>query len=148
MDTVAAFMRKPNPNLTAAFALIAVLALAGGCGGSDEDEPADTVRAYLEAFGSGDGEAACEKLTESTRRLIVPQAARGVGARDCAGAIRALHDRLTIAQAREFEDAEPTDTKIRGENAEVKFRAGSLRGKAELREVDGEWKVSLVPRAR
>ena len=118
-----------------------------GCGKSDRDAAADTVTSYLEAFGAGDGKEACDKLTPETRRLIAPRVAEKLGGRDCPDAIRALWGRLPASQADALRRAVATRVKVRGEAAEVRFRAGRARGVAKLRKGGDGWKISLLPRA-
>lgn len=128
--------------------LLGAGAALSGCGSSESESPADTVTAYLKAFGAGDGEEACRRLSEETRRVIAPRVAKKLGGRDCPDAVRALQARLTAPQARAFEMATATRTQERGEMAEVRFRAGTARGVARLRKVDKDWKISLLPQAR
>ena len=145
MQTVAARMREST--LIPATLLGVGLALAG-CGKSDRDRAADTVTAYLEAFATGDAEEACGKLTEQTKRVLVPQVGRRLGARGCDKAIPALRARLTVPQADALKEAKVTSVRIRGRVADVRFRAKQLRGVAKLRKADGDWKISLLPEAR
>ncbi len=119
-----------------------------GCGQSDRDRAADTVTSYLDAFAAGEAEEACGKLTDQTKRVVIPRVTRGLRRRDCAAAIPALRVRLTVTQADALEEATVTRVKIRGDVADVRFRAGQLRGVAKLRKADGDWKISLLPRAR
>lgn len=142
-ETAGAPMRPKTLSLLLATG--AVLALPG-CLHSDEDAAAEVVKTYLKAFAEGDGEKACSKLSEQTRRVTVPKVARGVGAKDCEGAIRALRARLSAAQVDALERTETTRVKLRGKTAEVAFRAGSLRGIAKARKSDDGWKISLLPR--
>ena len=119
-----------------------------GCGGSDADTPGDTVVSYLRAFGLGDGEVACDRLTEATERVIAPRVAEKLGGKDCPDAIRGLSDRLTVSQANGFKKATVTRVKERGKTADVRFRAGQARGVARLTKGDDGWKISLVPETR
>ena len=127
--------------------LVAGAALAG-CGKSDEEAAADTVTAYLKAFGAGDGEGACERLTEETRRLIAPRVAEKFGGRECPDAVRALTARLPASHANAFQRATTPRVAVKGETAEVRFRAGRVRGVAGLRKTGDGWKISLLPQAR
>lgn len=123
------------------------VALAG-CGKSDEEAAAETVTAYLKAFGAGDGEDACERLTEETRRVIAPRVAEKLGGRDCPDAVRALGTRLPASLADAYQRATTSRVTVRGKMAEVQFRAGRARGVAELRKTGDGWKISLLPQAR
>lgn len=132
--------------------LVPVLLLSAGpalagCGKSDRDAAADTVTSYLKAFGTGDGEGACDRLTPETRRLVAPRVARKLGGRGCPDAIRALWARLPAAQADALTGATVRRVRVKGEAAEVSFRAGRARGVAKLRKSGDGWKISLLPRA-
>ncbi len=131
-----------------ALVLFGAGAVLAGCGKSDRDAAADTVTSYLEAFGAGDGGAACDRLTEETKRSIARRAAEKLGGRDCPDAVRALRNRLSASQADAFEEATATRVQIRGEVANVRFRAGQARGAATLHKVGDGWKISLLPEAR
>jgi len=138
-------MRRPT---LALLALLGAATAFAGCGKSDSEAAGDAVVSYLKAFAAGDGEKACDRLTDETKKVIVPQVGRKVGARDCPAAIKALRTRLTVPQVDGFKRATATRVKVRGDVAEVRFRAGPLRGAAELRKAGGNWKISLLPRAR
>ncbi|MGI8945613.1 MAG: hypothetical protein ACR2GL_05165 [Thermoleophilaceae bacterium] len=142
-----ALSRPINRSTLLLLALLSATALAG-CGKSDSETPGDTVVAYLDAFAAGDGDEACERLTEETKRVLVPRVGRKVGARDCPGAVATLRNRLTVPQADAFSRASATRVRVDGDTAVVRFRADTLRGGAELRKVSGEWKISLLPRSR
>ena len=143
METAGDPMRPKTLSLLVAAG--AVFALPG-CLHSDDDAAADVVETYLRAFAEGDGGKACSKLSEQTRRVTVPQVARGVGAKDCEGAVRALRERLSAGQVDALKQTETTRVKLKGKTAEVSFRAGSLRGTAKAREGSDGWKISLLPR--
>jgi len=128
--------------------LLGAAIVSAGCGKSDSEAAGDAAVAYLEAFAEGDGEKACDTLTDQTKKVIVPQVGRKVGTRDCPAAIKSLRTRLTVPQTDAFKQATATRVKIRGDLAEVRFRAGSLRGAAELRKAGGDWRISLLPRTR
>lgn len=144
MDTATCVLK---PNLVP-LAVLAVGAALSGCGKSDSEAAADTVTTYLKAFGAGDGEEACERLTEETKRDIAFRVAEKFGGSDCPDAIRGLRTRLSAAQADAFEEASATRVRVRGDAADVRFRAGEARGLATLRKAGDEWKISLLPRAR
>lgn len=129
-------------------ALVAVAIALAACGKSSSEMAGDTVVSYLDAFAKGDGEKACDLLTAQTRDVIVPRVGRKIGARDCPAAVKALRGRLTVPQADALGRARVKRVRIRGDLAEVRFRAGPLRGAAELRKSGGDWRVSLLPRTR
>lgn len=127
--------------------LLGAGAALAGCGKSDTDAAGETVTSYLKAFGAGDGEEACSRLTDETRRVIAPRVAKKLGGTNCPDAIRALRTRLSAPQADAFRKATATRVEVRGEAAEVRFRAGQARGVAKLRKAGDEWKISLLPEA-
>ena len=149
--------------------VLVLLALTAGCGGDDStkasDKPAPTgttqqtstdanegatasasgspgpaVRAFLDAYRSGDAQKACAYVTDTftnprNRELKPPKACKKGGAED------ALDQGLTVE-----------DTKIRkdGERAQV-LTLNAKRGRLifSLRQVRGKWRITLVkPRSR
>ena len=128
-------------------ALLAAGAALTGCGRSDSEAVADTVTSYLSAFGAGDGQEACDTLTDETKRLVAPRVAERLGGRDCPDAIRALASRLPASQALAFTRARVTRVDVRGDAADARFRAGRTRGVARLRKTGDGWKISLLPQA-
>jgi len=139
----------PHPMKSPTLVLLALLGAAtalAGCGKSESEAAGDAVVAYLNAFATGDGAKACEMLTDETKKVIVPAVGRKVGARDCPAAIRRLRTRLTVPQTDAFRRATATRVNVRDDVAEVRFRAGSLRGAAELRKSGDDWKISLLPK--
>ncbi len=128
--------------------LLGAGAALAGCGKSDRAAVADTVTTYLRTYGAGDGEAACDGLTEETRRVIAPRVAEKLGGRNCPDAVRALQARLTASQADAFKQATVTRVDVKGDVAEVRFRAGQARGVAKLHKAEDGWKISLLPQGR
>lgn len=128
--------------------LLAAGAALSGCGKSESESAAETVTTYLKAFGAGDGEEACERLTDETKRVIASRVAERFGGSDCPDAIHGLRTRLSASQADAFEEATATRIKVRGDVADVRFKAGRARGLAKLRKAGDEWRISLLPQAR
>lgn len=129
-------------------ALLAAVTALAACGKSDSEAAGDVVVAYLDAFATGDGEKACDLLSEETRKVIVPRVGRRIRARDCPAAVAALRARLSLTQADALERAKVGRVRIRGDVADVRFRAGALRGAAQLRKEGDDWRISLLPRTR
>ena len=148
---------------------IFVLALAlAACGGGDDRAEQEkenrsgaeaTVRAYLTALVTKNGEEACSKFTPEYQRSVVQQNqafARSKGVDDCAGLINAL---TRAAPSVTFEGSKLTpdsvsklrfETSVRqnGEeyNATVTGRQGIQRYELETR--DGDWRISKIERIR
>ena len=76
---------------------VVLVALASGCGASDEEKAKTTVSTYLEAVAKGDGKAACDQLTGEARREILQLAYDQVPefqAPGCSDAVNKLADSL------------------------------------------------------
>ena len=123
-------------------AVMATSVLAG-CGASDEEQAADTVRTYLEAFVDGNGQRACEQLTDAVQRRIVDgfsEGAPSAGITSCEQAIGA------IADQRSTQLAEPVEIKVErvtvdGDRATVRMRGAT--DDAELTKTDNAgWLIS------
>jgi hypothetical protein len=119
----------------AIFCLLAVLALAiGGCGGgdgSDEDEVRGVVRGYFDAFLGGDGQTACDLMSDETRQQIEDT----IG--DCAEALG------SFAQlAPEGASAEIGEVTVDGETAAAEVDVRGNKDTIELERVDGEWLIT------
>ncbi len=124
-------------------AVMATSVLAG-CGASDEEQAADTVRSYLEAVVDGNGQRACEQLTDAVQRRIVDRFSEGApsaGITSCEQAIGAV-----IAYVRSTELAEPVEIKVErvtvdGDSATVRMRGATED--AELTKTDNAgWLIS------
>jgi ketosteroid isomerase-like protein len=118
-------------------ACVAILAIAGGCGRTDDTKVRNTVQDYIDAQSSGDTEAICALYTADFRKL------QGL-ARDCPAQ---LSKQLSAAP-------KATDTTI----AAVKVHEGQSRvdldvsqgGTAPSRvtlgliDKDGHWRIAAI----
>jgi ketosteroid isomerase-like protein len=118
-------------------ACVAILAIAGGCGRTDDTKVRNTVQDYVDAQSKGDVEAICALYTEDFRKL------QGL-AKDCPAQ---LQEQLSAAP-------KPTDTTI----AAVKVHEGQARvdldvsqgGAAPSRvtlgliDKDGHWRIAAI----
>jgi|SRR5918999_3080954 pSer/pThr/pTyr-binding forkhead associated (FHA) protein len=144
--------------------IVAVILVAGGDdGGGDElDGPGaeETVKEYLRAYVDGDGDAACDQLTDDYQEEIVERNEAFVDedVSECPELIEALEERLSGSGGLTFEGEELNDDSIddldlksnvelnsegEGESATVEGPEGQQ--KFELEPVDGEWKISDIP---
>jgi hypothetical protein len=147
--------------------IVAVILVAGGDddggGGGDElrgPEAEETVKDYLRGFVDGDGDAACDTLTDDYREEIVDRLEASVeeDVSDCPELIEALEEQFSTQGGLTFEGEELTEDSIEdldlksdvevntegeGESATVTGPNGQQT--FELEPVDGEWKISDIP---
>lgn len=121
--------------------VVAVLALTvislGACGASDEEQVADTVKRFYRAAAEGDGEEACDQLTDSAR------GAAGPG--QCEAAIEQMGDVGGAATRRRFEAVAVRGTTVRDEEATTDaVLPGQSPVTLRLRQVDGDWKLESL----
>ncbi len=121
--------------------LLAVLALTPisltACGASDEEQVAETVKRFYRATAEGDGEEACDQLTDSAR------GAAGPG--QCEAAIEQMGAIGGPATKRRFEAVAVRGTEVRGKQATTNaVLAGQTPVALRLRQVDGVWKLESL----
>ena len=127
--------------------LVIAAALAGGCGGSDDGAddagPEDVVRTYLEAVADGDGERACDQLTDDVQRQAVdflsaqlPQ----LEASSCADGLGQLAEDLGEEEKDGLRDPGEASAEIDGDTAIVRFEQGTTD--AELTKEGDSWLIS------
>ncbi len=121
--------------------LLAVLVLAPilftACGASDEEQVAETVKRFYRATAEGDGEEACDQLTDSARQAAGPG--------QCEAAIEQLGELGGAATKRRFEAVAVRGTEVRGKQATTKaVVAGQSPVALRLRQVDGVWKLESL----
>jgi hypothetical protein len=113
--------------------------------GNAEADVEKAFESYVQAFARGDGQGACDALTEEAR-AAVKSLAGSVGARDCADAFqRTLEiggDEVTKAARR----IKVHKVRINGGAATVELRSGSQDSIAQLEWVGDTWKISSLPR--
>ena len=121
-------------------AAVAVL-LCAGCGSSDNTStksPGDTLRAWLDATASGDGQTACALMIKGLQQ----QTAAVAGGSDCAAGIKRAGE-LNPAVA-QFNQVKVNHVEILGDRARVTGAVPSIKKNATftLQRVDGKWLVS------
>jgi hypothetical protein len=121
--------------------LLAVLALTPisftACGASDEEQVAETVKRFYRATAEGDGEEACDQLTDSAR------GAAGPG--QCEAAIEQVGQLGGTATRRRFETVAVRGTRVQDKEATTNaVLAGQSPVTLRLREVDGDWKLESL----
>jgi limonene-1,2-epoxide hydrolase len=137
--------------------LLALAAVATGCGGGDSKPDAagaqTLVREYLTALVSKDGKAACSKLTPEYQRSVFAQNqafAKSSGATDCVSLI----DKLThSAPSVSFEGATLTPDTVKKLAFEVKVDGSkaTVTGKKKIQQYelvtrDGHWVIAKIAR--
>jgi predicted NodU family carbamoyl transferase len=129
--------------------LISLALVVAGCGGgnkgSDEDQVRSAVTGYAHAFGNGDGEKACSKLTKGAQAAFVTRVSALVGTRNCAEAIDKLHAAAGATVTAPFRDAKVTAVTVKGDAATATLTAGSGTRTVPLQKQDGDWKIARVP---
>ena len=129
---------------------LAAALLVGACGGDDapsnEEQVATNVNAWTEALAAGDGEGACQLMTEGGR-IAMTDPYDGLGpdrpplASTCEAAVPKLVDdqeRDAVAQS----DVTPTDVTVQGDRAVVQPEGGFC---TYLQRVDDQWLVVNLP---
>ncbi len=123
-----------HPLLFAALALAPIFVSA--CG-SDEEQVAETVKRFYQATSEGDGEEACDQLTDSAR------GAAGPG--ECEAAIEQMGELGGAATKRRLEAVAVRGTEVRGNQATTQaVVAGQSPVALRLRQVDGVWKLESL----
>lgn len=121
-------------------AAVAVLLFAG-CGASDNTSaksPAETLRAWLAATASGDGQTACALMIKGLQQ----QTAAVAGGSDCAAGIKRAGE-LNPAVA-QFNQVKVNHVEVNGDRASVTGAVPSIKKNAtfQLQRVNGKWLVS------
>jgi hypothetical protein len=141
-------------------AVAAGAAMAGcGCGGGDGDA-ASTARAapaggeaaalaavheYVDAFVGGDGDSACELLTEESRREFVEAVEAAVGTSDCGEAFTAAARQFPAELREDFGEAPIEIIDIDEDSAEGRATFAGRTIGLQMRVEDGEWRVANLP---
>jgi hypothetical protein len=141
LDAVPRQARRPPFSGRAGLPLAAVLAFTWifsmVCAGSDEDQVAETVKRFYRAAADGDGEEACDQLTESAREAAGPG--------QCEAAIDQLGELGGATTRRRFEAVEVRGTRVQDKQATTNaVVAGQSPVTLRLRRVDGEWKLESL----
>jgi hypothetical protein len=104
------------------------------------------VETYIAAFVKGDGNAACDRLTNTAREAVIAVAGR-VGAASCPDAFertRRLGGRDVRSVARKIRVTKVQMTKGR---AKVTLNTAGRESIAEVEKEGGKWKIATLPKA-
>ena len=113
-----------------------MLALAG-CGESDEDQIKTQVDTLYAAVADGDGEAACEVVTEEAKKQSEESEDKS-----CAQAIEDGAKELNDDQRERLANIEISEVKVDGDSATVTVKSGDDEEQLNLKKEDDEWKLS------
>ena len=127
-------------------ALAAGYLLFGPAPGSGDQEPAvkKTVDSYVRAFAAGNGDLACDQLTDAAHDAVVGMA-KAIGAEDCPSAmektrqiggdeVRSIAKKIRVRKI-----------DVDGGRAKVTLRASGQDSIAELERTEKGWKISSLP---
>jgi hypothetical protein len=121
-----------------------MLFAACGGGGSDEEQIETTIKEYMAAFADGDGDAACDHLTDGAREAM-EQGLDAIAGKASCDELPKLLDQLEGANREELDklrDIEVEGIKVTGDTATAwPVYRGERADQATLRRVDGEWKI-------
>jgi hypothetical protein len=133
-----------------AAALALAVAALTGCGGGEPKVPdskaaGDAVTGFAKAFASGDGAKACDLLTTGARAAFVKRAQTATGSKDCAGAMKRVHDLAGSSVTGPFATATVSGVKVSGATATATLTAAGHSATVNLAVQDGAWKLTGVP---
>src|SRR3954449_8176946 len=129
----------------------AAVLLVAGCGGGGGDERADpeaviaTTNDYAHAFGSGDGDRACELLTPGARDSLVQRVSSLVGTQDCGEAVKKLQTLAGPNVTGQFATAKASAPTVTGDMATATLTAGGHATQVSLEKRDGNWLLTRAP---
>lgn len=123
-------------------ALVGVALIGAGCGGSQPDE---AVRGYFEAIVEGDGERACDQLSEELRADIDGSPAVEGAGRSCADVMRLAAGLNPALSTRDVEELE-IEVEEDGDRATATLQNPLVERDETLALVkeDGDWKISRL----
>jgi hypothetical protein len=115
-----------------AFACVAALAVAAGCGESDQEQAREVVQEYVDATNSGDYERICELYSESLKEQL--------GATDCPAFVQeqssGAETELELVEVRANGDRATADLDAASE------QEGPARIGLTLEREDDEWRIT------
>jgi hypothetical protein len=129
----------PQKRLARIFiACLAALSLAAfaGCGPFGGDSPEDVIKDFSEAVADGDGEKACDLVTDEYRE-------QELGGDQCEEQVEQGAEAASDEELDRLRDIEVSDVEEDGDKATAKVKAeGEDEDEVELEKVDGDWKLS------
>jgi hypothetical protein len=122
--------------------------LVAGCGGgkaSEQKRVSTAVTDFAHAFGKGNGDKACARLTPAARNTFVSRIQSIVGTRDCAQAIGKLPAVAGANITGPFQTARVDSVKVNGDSASARIIAAGHTAPVALQKTGGEWLLTRVP---
>jgi cyclophilin family peptidyl-prolyl cis-trans isomerase len=121
-------------------ALLAVSALAAGCGSSDEDKVKSVLKDYNAALVDGNGKKACGLFTSSGQKRLAASLkaiAPSSKSNDCAQLVRDVSATITDANGKRIKAIKIRDVKVDG------GKASAMSGvQTQLAKDGGDWKIT------
>jgi cyclophilin family peptidyl-prolyl cis-trans isomerase len=121
-------------------ALLALSAVAAGCGTSDEDKVKSVLQDYNAALVDGDGKKACDLFTADGQKKLAASLEALVPAAktsDCAQLVRDVSATITDENGKRIKDIQIKNVKIKGD------KASALSGvETQLAKNGGDWKIT------
>ncbi len=105
---------------------------------SEEDKAKAVVEDYLKAVTAGDGDNACQKVTEATKKNIER------GGRSCGETISALNAGPGKSVLEAFKEAKVENVKLKGDRGMADIKVKGLTQKTNLRKENGTWKLDTT----
>jgi hypothetical protein len=126
-------------------ALVALAALAAGCGGgsSDQSEIESTLTGYIHDSMTGNWKGACEAMTKPASRRLVEgfaNAEPAVRSRRCPEAMTEVSEDLGPYVNEALENVEIGEVKVSGKTATAEIGSGAEP--VRLEKIDGSWYVN------
>jgi hypothetical protein len=120
-----------------------------GCGGgkqvSDPEAARTALTSFTKAFGTGDGKKACDLLTTAARAAFLKRVQALVPTRDCATAIRKVHDAAGAEVNSALAAATVSSVKVSGNTAIAMLTASGHTTSVALAKQGGSWKLTGFP---
>jgi Domain of unknown function (DUF4878) len=130
---------SPHKRLARIFiACLTALSLAAfaGCGPFGGNSPEDAIKDFSEAVADGDGEKACDLVTDDYKE-------EEFGGDECEEQVEAFGDEASDEDKDKLRDVEVSDVEEDGDKATAKVKTeGEDEDEVELEKVDGDWKLS------
>lgn len=121
---------------------VVVAGAIAGCSSSPSDAVTMTLKQYLRAVATGNGQLACDQLAPAAQRTIIGDGAK-LGTSTCATTFEKVAPNLTAAQkkaALSKANSLKVTVRVTGDRATAQVAGGS--GAAQLQNVNGQWRLS------
>jgi hypothetical protein len=133
-----------------AAAVLATLALVmTSCGGGKpvpaSEAAAHVVTDFAKAFGTGDGQKACDLLTPAARSTFLKKSHAVAPTTDCVAAMKRVHDLAGASVTGAFTTATVSGVKVTGATATATLTANGHSAPVYLARQGGDWKLTGVP---